>query len=161
MDRVNAAAVVLARAAGVVGMIGGQALDLGNEGKQVSLDNLREMDQLKTGALIRAAAALGCIAGGASDKQKEAADAYTTAIGLAFQIVDDILDVTGDAAALGKAIGSDAANSKCTYVTLLGLNGAAAAVDELQTRAVDSLQVFGGEADALRELAAYLSARRS
>ena len=151
----------LARAAGVAGMIGGQIMDLANEGKTVEIGALRQTDRLKTGALIRAAAALGCIAAGGSAEQLAAADQYAQHIGLAFQIVDDILDQVGDTAALGKTVGSDAANNKCTYVTLLGLEGAAAESARLQAAAVQALEVFGDPAERLRQLAGLLADRNA
>ena len=160
-ERAVEATSLLARAAGAAGMIGGQVMDLANQGGTADLETLRETDRLKTGALIRAAAEMGCIAAGASEGQRAAAVAYAAAVGLAFQIVDDMLDLTGDPAALGKATGSDAANGKCTYVSLLGLEGAAYAAKRLQEEAVRSLEIFGGEADGLREMAAYLTVRRS
>ena len=158
---VRDAGIVLAKAAGVAGMIGGQVMDLANEGKTVDAETLRQTDRRKTGALIRAGAAMGCIAAGASAEQKAAADRYAADIGLAFQIVDDILDTVGDTSVLGKAVGSDAANGKCTYVTLLGLAGAAAEAERLRESAVEALQVFGPEADRLRELAGLLADRRN
>lgn len=153
------AGLVLARAAGVAGMIGGQAMDLANEGKTVDMDILRRTNLLKTGALIRAAAAMGCIAAGGSAGQRAAADRYAQDIGLAFQIVDDILDRVGDTAALGKTVGSDAANEKCTYVTLWGLEGAMAESERLKESAVQALEVFGEAADRLRQLAGLLADR--
>lgn len=158
-ETIRQAGLVLARAAGPAGMIGGQVMDLANEGRAVDAARLRETDMLKTGALIRAAAAMGCIAAGAPEELRKAADRYAADIGLAFQIVDDILDMVGDPAALGKAVGSDAANDKSTYVTLLGLEGAKAEAERLRASAVDALSAFGSEADALRELAGLLAGR--
>lgn len=158
-ETIRQAGLVLARAAGPAGMIGGQVMDLANEGRAVDAARLRETDMLKTGALIRAAAAMGCIAAGAPEELRKAADRYAADIGLAFQIVDDILDTVGDPAALGKAVGSDAANDKSTYVTLLGLEGAKAEAERLRASAVDALAAFGPEADALRELAGLLAGR--
>ena len=158
-ETIRQADLALARAAGPAGMIGGQVMDLANEGRAVDAARLRETDMLKTGALIRAAAAMGCIAAGAPGELRKAADRYAADIGLAFQIVDDILDTVGDPAALGKAVGSDAANDKSTYVTLLGLEGAKAEAERLRASAVDALAAFGPEADALRELAGLLAGR--
>ncbi len=158
-ETIRQAGLALARAAGPAGMIGGQVMDLANEGRAVDAARLRETDMLKTGALIRAAAAMGCIAAGAPEELRKAADRYAADIGLAFQIVDDILDMVGDPAALGKAVGSDAANDKSTYVTLLGLEGAKAEAERLRASAVDALSAFGSEADALRELAGLLAGR--
>ena len=118
------AVLALAQAAGVYGMVGGQVLDLAAEEAPVDLQGLRRLCALKTGALLRASARLGCIAGGAAPALAAAADGYAAAYGLAFQITDDILDVTGDAARLGKPVGSDRENHKSTHVTLLGLEGA-------------------------------------
>lgn len=158
-ETIRQAGLVLARAAGPAGMIGGQVMDLANEGRTVDAARLRETDMLKTGALIRAAAAMGCIAAGAPAELRKAADRYAADIGLAFQILDDILDTVGDPAALGKAVGSDAANDKSTYVTLLGLEGAKAEAERLRASAVEALAAFGPEADALRELAGLLAGR--
>ena len=158
-ETIRQAGLALARAAGPAGMIGGQVMDLANEGRAVDAARLRETDMLKTGALIRAAAAMGCIAAGAPEELRKAADRYAADIGLAFQIVDDILDTVGDPATLGKAVGSDAANDKSTYVTLLGLEGAKAEAERLRASAVDALSAFGPEADALRELAGLLAGR--
>lgn len=117
----------LAKAAGVCGMLGGQVIDLGCEGKPVDLETLNTLYALKTGALLRASARLGCLAGNAGEELLETADRYARACGLAFQITDDILDVAGDAEKLGKPTGSDEENHKTTYVTLLGLSGRAGA----------------------------------
>lgn len=118
------AVATLAKAAGVMGMIGGQVIDLESEGKHIDMETLNELYTLKTGALLRESARLGCIAGNADEAMLKAADDYAQACGLAFQITDDILDVTGDMEKLGKPIGSDDGNHKTTYVTLLGLEGA-------------------------------------
>lgn len=114
----------LARAAGVFGMIGGQTLDLAAAGHNAHEKELLEIDNLKTGALLRASAELGCIAGKEEERLIGPAREYADAFGIAFQITDDILDVTGDAEKLGKPTGSDALNQKSTYVTILGLEGA-------------------------------------
>lgn len=121
----------LAKAAGVRGMLGGQVIDLGCEGKPVDLETLNTLYALKTGALLRASARLGCLAGNAGEELLETADRYARACGLAFQITDDILDVAGDAEKLGKPTGSDEENHKTTYVTLLGLSGARERAREL------------------------------
>ncbi len=154
------AVLTLSKAAGCSGMIAGQVMDLENENKTVSLDTVRATDALKTGELIRAAAMLGCIAGNADEKQRKAACEYCDCIGLAFQIVDDILDVTGDTETLGKPVGSDSENQKSTYVSLLGLDGSKALVASLTEKALNALDVFGDEADFLRQLATELSARK-
>lgn len=153
------AAGVLAKAAGAFGMAGGQAIDLMSEGKHVPMETLQKMDECKTGALIRAAAKMGCILGGAESKLIRAADKYGAAIGFAFQIVDDILDVQGEEKALGKPIGSDRENDKSTYVSLLGMENAHRAVQELTDTAVSSLDAFDGDTTYLRELAVKLAKR--
>ena len=141
-DAVAKAVSLLAHAAGCAGMIAGQVQDLENENKTVSVDDLRSVDVLKTGELIRCACQLGCIAAGADDKKLEAARIYAENLGIAFQIVDDILDVTSDEATLGKPIGSDAENCKNTYVSLLGLEKAQKIAAELTDKAIDALKDF-------------------
>lgn len=155
------AAGMLARAAGAVGMVGGQVIDLASEGKKIPLSTLRIMDERKTGALILAAAEMGCIIGGASNEQIRAARDYAKAIGLAFQIVDDILDVTGDSTLLGKNVGVDNLNDKSTYVSLMGLEGAKKAVRELTDEALHALTQFDGETDYLADFAHRLAVRKN
>ena len=134
----------LAKAAGVRGMLGGQVIDLGCEGKPVDLETLNTLDALKTGALLRASARLGCLAGNAGEELLETADRYARACGLAFQITDDILDVAGDAEKLGKPTGSDEENHKTTYVTLLGLSGARERARELIGEAGECVAAIPG-----------------
>ena len=160
-DAVAKAVSLLARAAGCAGMIAGQVQDLENENKTVSVDDLRSVDVLKTGELIRAAAVMGCIAAGASGEQTAAAEGYCAAVGLAFQIVDDILDVTSSESVLGKPIGSDSENGKSTYVSLLGLERSGELAAELTDKAKSSLDIFGDEGEFLAELADKLSSRKS
>lgn len=160
-ERAAEAAGVLARASGAYGMAGGQAIDLEFEGQEISFDVLRKMDECKTGELIRAACEMGCVLGGAVEAQKEAANLYAKSIGLAFQIVDDILDVTGDTATLGKPAGSDAENDKNTYVSELGIEKAKQTVEELTRTAVSALSVFEGDTEYLRSLALRLAERKS
>ena len=123
----------LANAAGAEGMIGGQVIDIANETRT-------DVDQNKTGALIRVACTMGCMVAGANDKMLTAATEYAQRLGLAFQIVDDILDVTGTPELLGKPIGSDAAHHKTTFVTLLGLEGAKAEASRLTEEALRLLE---------------------
>ena len=149
----------LARAAGAHGMVGGQQIDLSSEGRGISLGVLRKMDECKTGALIRAAARIGCILGGGREELLNAADEYAGALGLAFQIVDDVLDVTGTQETLGKPIRSDAERDKATYVAQLGLAEAGQEAERLTKKAVDALAPFGEEAESLRELAIQLCSR--
>ena len=149
----------VARASGCAGMIAGQVQDLENENKTVAADDLRSVDILKTGELIRCACQLGCIAAGADDMKLEAARVYAENLGIAFQIVDDILDVTSDEATLGKPVGSDAENCKNTYVSLLGLEEAKKIAAELTRKAIDALGVFGGESEFLVSLSKKLLSR--
>lgn len=158
--RAAQAAGILAAAAGARGMVGGQVIDLMSEGRMISLDTLKTMDECKTGALIVAAAEMGCVLGGADEEQMKAAENYAKAIGLAFQIVDDILDVTSDTQTLGKPVGSDVGNDKCTYVSLMGLENAKKAAVELTQTAVSSLDCFGQSAGYLIQLAQELASRK-
>lgn len=151
----------LSSMSGANGMIGGQVIDLVNENKKASLDVLEVLDSLKTGALIRCAAYLGAICADADRKLIEAADIYAKNIGHAFQIIDDVLDVTGNAEELGKPIGSDIECGKSTYVSILGLDKSIAYADELTAAAVSALDVFGEEASFLRNLAFDLTKRRN
>lgn len=141
-DRAVRTAFLLAKAAGCTGMVGGQVIDLASEGKKVPVETLQKMDACKTGALIRAACEMGCVLGGATKEQLEAARAFAEDIGLAFQVVDDILDVTSTTEELGKKVGSDSANLKSTYVTELGLTEAEALAQRLTDRAIGALDAF-------------------
>lgn len=132
---------VLSHAVGTSGMIGGQVIDLQSEGKTISLDTLNKLQEQKTGALIEAACVMGVILGGDFGKIPEAAD-YANALGRAFQIVDDILDVTGSFEELGKPIGSDDEQHKNTYVSLMGLEESKAAADKLTDEALGHLEIF-------------------
>ncbi|NLJ31443.1 MAG: polyprenyl synthetase family protein [Clostridiales bacterium] len=158
-QRAADAAGILAFAAGAHGMVGGQVIDLMSEGKKISFETLKKMDEGKTGALIVAAAKMGAVLGGAGREQLAAAENYAASIGLAFQIIDDILDVTGDTQTLGKPAGSDAENGKSTYVTFMGLEKAKKTAAALTDAAVSSLRCFGEEARYLTELANNLSVR--
>jgi len=150
---------VLAAAAGSNGMVGGQFIDIQATNSDMTLEQLQAMHSLKTGALIRASLALGGIAAGASEQQLSALDAYGSHIGLAFQVVDDILDVEGDTATLGKTRGKDSEANKPTYVKLLGLAGAKEEAEHLLHAALTALHDFGESADHLRELARYIVER--
>lgn len=150
----------LAEAAGWSGMVGGQVLDLQNEGKKVSLAEVERTDELKTGELIRAACVMGCIAADRLDKIPYAEE-YARCIGTAFQIVDDILDVTSDAETLGKPIGSDLENKKCTYVSLMGIEKAKENVSELTEKAKKVLAHFANDTTALSEFADSMARRKS
>ena len=153
---------VLAAAVGANGMVGGQCLDCCAIGSEASLHALEALHRLKTGALIRASILLGAqSADGVTDQQLADFQLYADCIGLAFQIQDDILDVTADTASLGKPQGSDQHNDKTTYVSLLGLEQAESKASELTGQAISALTHFGSEADLLRELAAFITSRAS
>ena len=149
---------MLAIASGSTGMAGGQAIDLGAVGKPLTQTQLESMHQLKTGALIQASVLLGAING--STAQIKAVSEYARNIGLAFQVVDDILDVEADTSTLGKTAGKDAISQKPTYVTLLGLVEAKAYATQLYENAILSLVTFGEEARRLRELASFITQRQ-
>lgn len=153
------AAGVLARCAGEYGMVGGQCIDLETEDKTVSLEVLRAKDTGKTANLIMAACMMGCIAAGADEALVEAAKDYALHIGLAFQIRDDILDVTGSAEELGKNIGVDAQNARCTYVSILGLDKAQEMVETYTQTALKALDAFEGDTAFLRDFAVQLASR--
>lgn len=150
---------VLSKYAGATGMIGGQVIDLMSENTNAPIEVLREMDYKKTACLIKAACELGCISAGANDKQIKAASEFGECIGIAFQIQDDILDVTSSDEELGKPVGSDAENSKSTYVSLLGIEKCRELVDELTEKAVNALQGFDGDTKELEEFAYKLAKR--
>ena len=134
---------LLARAAGHDGMAGGQAIDLASVGRALSEDELRRMHRLKTGALLRGSVMMGAACGEASPQALEALGRYGDALGLAFQVVDDILDVTADSTTLGKTAGKDAANDKPTYVSLMGLEPSRAYAARLLQDADSALQASG------------------
>lgn len=150
----------LAQAAGSHGMVGGQAIDLAAVGQALSLPELEQMHIRKTGALIRAAVTLGRLAGAApSDDENIRLDHFAKCIGLAFQVVDDVLDAESSSATLGKTAGKDAAHAKPTYVSLLGLKQARELAAELQADAIGSLAAFGERALHLRQLAQFIVSR--
>jgi len=149
----------LAGATGAQGMCGGQAMDMAATGATLSLADLEILHSMKTGALIRAAVRMGAMSGGASDDVIAQLDTYADALGLAFQIRDDILDVEGDAGQLGKTAGKDAEQGKSTYPGLLGLDAARARLAALDEAMQLALAPLGTNADALRLLAQYAIAR--
>ena len=153
------AARLLAKAAGAEGMVGGQVIDLQHENQRAPIEVLLEMDRKKTGALIQAAAQMGCAVAGADQKQREAAVEYAACVGLAFQIRDDILDVISDPETLGKPVGSDDKNEKSTYVSLLGMEKAQQLVNELTQQAESALSAFSEDTAFLREFAQSLANR--
>lgn len=149
----------LALGSGMDGMVLGQAIDLAAVDHQLDLAQLETMHRHKTGALIRASVAMGAICAGADQAQLAALDDYAAAIGLAFQVQDDILDVTSDTTTLGKQQGADIARNKPTYVSLLGLAEAKAKAAELHRQALGALSGFGESAVPLRQLASYIVER--
>ena len=153
------AANTLARYAGVTGMVGGQVIDLKNENTNAPLEVLREMDEKKTACLIQAACELGCIAANATEERRRAAAKYGECIGVAFQIQDDILDCTSSDEELGKPVGSDAENSKSTYVSLLGIEKCRELVDSLTRKATDALSAFDADTTSLHDFALALARR--
>ncbi len=164
IERVGASSAVkamslLADAAGIDGMVGGQTIDLESEGRKIDLYTLQLLQQKKTGALITAACEMGAVLGGANEEQLKAARLYGEELGLAFQIVDDILDVTSTPEVLGKPVGADDDNQKVTYVSLLGLDQARLFADEHTTLALEALDVFGESAQELRQLTERLLSR--
>ncbi len=154
-----AATHVLARAAGSLGMAGGQAIDLASVGQVLSQESLQQMHMLKTGALLSASVELGGLAAGANAAQSQALLAYGRAIGLAFQVVDDVLDVTTDSATLGKTAGKDAAANKPTYVALMGLERAQALAVELHREALAAITPLGESGRYLAGLANFIVLR--
>lgn len=159
-ERVLAASGALADAAGIDGMVGGQVIDLESEAKTIPLDTLEALQMGKTAALIRAACEMGSIVAGAPPAQQEAARQFGTALGLCFQIVDDILDVTATEEQLGKPIGSDMENQKNTYVSLLGLDKARQLAQQRTVQAQQALSLFGKQAEDLQQLTIALQNRR-
>ncbi|PQA78955.1 polyprenyl synthetase family protein [Rhodoferax sp. TS-BS-61-7] len=153
---------LLARAAGSSGMAGGQAIDLASVGLPLTENQLREMHQLKTGALLQGSVVMGAHCAAPSAQALKGLEAYGAAIGLAFQVVDDILDVTADSATLGKTAGKDADNDKPTYVSLMGLDASRAYAAQLLQQALDALQASGlADTRALQALAGMVVHRAS
>jgi farnesyl diphosphate synthase len=153
---------LLAEAAGSKGMCGGQAIDLDSVGLSLTIEQLERMHQLKTGAMLRVSVLLGALAGrDLAPHEQEALGAYSRAIGLAFQVVDDILDATADSATLGKTAGKDAADNKPTYVSILGLEPSKALAEQLRQQAHDALAPFGEQALRLREIADLIVQRKA
>lgn len=148
----------LAKAVGVNGMIGGQVIDTEYEGKNIPEEMLLRMYSMKTSALLKAACLMGCICAEADEEKMTAAIKYAENLGLAFQIIDDILDITGNEQQLGKPIGSDAANGKITYASLNGLEKSNSYAAKLTENALDSLSAFENT-EFLKELTLYLLKR--
>ena len=154
------AVCVLSKCAGYSGMIGGQTLDLQNECKAVDLNTIQTTDYLKTSKLIEAACVLGCISASADEKFIEKAAEYAKYMGIAFQIVDDILDVTSSEDELGKPVGSDDENNKSTYVSLLGLENSEKLAAEFTQKALLCLEYFGEKSNDLKEFTKELLVRK-
>lgn len=150
----------VAAASGKAGMVGGQVADVAGEGKLLSLQEIEEIHKAKTGAILTASARLGGILAGGTEEQIKALTRYAQALGLAFQIKDDILDVVGDSETLGKPAGSDLRQNKATYVSLLGLEGAENQLHSQIQEALSALQLFGEASIFLRELAYYIEQRQ-
>jgi farnesyl diphosphate synthase len=151
----------LSKASGSLGMAGGQAIDLESVGQKIDLNALKQMHAMKTGALLSCAVRMGAIAAELDAAALLKLTQYSTALGLAFQVVDDVLDATADSQTLGKTAGKDAADDKPTYVTLMGLEYAQNQAKELQAQALGSLSGFGSSADALRALAKLVVERKN
>jgi farnesyl diphosphate synthase len=153
----------LARASGIGGMVGGQMLDLAGEGRFGDREpvDVARLQQMKTGALLRYGCIAGAILGQSSQAENQALDDYGRALGEAFQIADDLLDVEGDAVALGKPAGADAALGKTTFVTQLGVDGAKQRVRDLLAKADSALSIFGPKGDVLRAAARFVAERKN
>jgi geranylgeranyl diphosphate synthase type II len=151
----------LATGSGNVGMVGGQVADIEAEGKDIDLATLESVHRWKTGKLIRASVRIGGIAGGATSEQLDRLTAYAEDIGLAFQITDDVLNVTGTREELGKDANTDASRGKKTYPTFFGVDGARKLAEERIASAIGHLNNLDRKADPLRELARYITTRRN
>ena len=151
----------LARGSGGGGMVGGQMRDIEGEAGGLSGDEISTMQAMKTGALIRASVRMGAILGGADGRALAVLTAYAEAAGRAFQLADDILDVTASAVTMGKATGKDASMGKQTLVTTLGLEGARRHLNETVATALSALRTFGPKADGLRATARYFASREN
>jgi geranylgeranyl diphosphate synthase, type II len=153
------AVALLAEASGVAGMVGGQFYDMQAEGVKNSLEHLQQIHACKTGALITVSLHLGALFGNASKPQLDALIQYGRHLGMLFQITDDILDVTGDAARIGKSTGKDAQSAKATYPAIVGLDKARFMAQEAADAALAALAFFGNEADVFRGLTHYVLLR--
>ncbi len=145
----------LARASGAVGMVGGQVIDIEATGKKIDASHLERLHRAKTGELLLVSVRMGARMGNATAEQMERLSTYGRALGLAFQIVDDVLDITADLATLGKDPGSDREAGKTTFVDLLGVDGAKARAKQVMDEGLSALDPLGDKADALKALARY------
>ena len=159
-ERLLAVIGSVARAAGFWGMVGGQVLDVQSEGKAVEAELLYSMHARKTGAMIEVSTTAGALLSGAEAKKIDSLQEYGRLVGLAFQVADDILNVTGDARRMGKNTGSDASRGKMTFPALLGLTGSRQKLIDLVRQAIDVLGGFDAKADPLRSLAQYIMERQ-
>lgn len=155
------AIAIMAKSSGTEGMIGGQIVDIESEGKDIDIEQLKYIHLLKTGAIIRSSCVIGAVIAGAREEEINAVDEFAANLGVAFQIQDDILDVVGTEAELGKPIGSDEKSDKNTYVKLFGLEKSEAIVAEYSNKAMDALNIFGRKAEFLKRLTKYLSDRQN
>ncbi len=153
------ATALLARASGSMGMAGGQAIDCESVGRILTQEQLQQMHGMKTGAMLQASVLLGGVVAGAGSQTRTCLESYAQAIGLAFQVVDDILDVTSDTATLGKTAGKDAAENKPTYVSIMGLDGSRQLLNTLRGEAQTALLPMGACAANLAHLADYIVGR--
>ena len=159
-EKLNRCIAVIARAAGPAGMVGGQAFDLASDGEMaIGREGMELLHHSKTGVIFKAAIDMAAIVAEASPQQRQALDAYASYMGLTFQITDDILDVVGDEALLGKPVGSDARNDKATYVTIFSLDEARRMACEAADKAVQALEPLGPKAWFLKELVEHLLVR--
>ena len=160
-ERVVRSVKELSFLSGYRGMAGGQVIDLESEGKSVGSEVIYELNLLKTAGLLRAAAKIGVLLAGGSERQINAADDFAVSLGICFQIVDDILDATSDTATLGKPTGSDQKNDKSTYLSLYGMEKCKEMVKQLTAKALGTLNEFDGDTSFLKELTLYLAERKS
>lgn len=160
-DKIIRAIDVIAKASDTSGMIGGQVIDISYEGMEIDENTMFYMHDNKTGALIKASVLSGAIIGGASDNDLKHLEDYSKYLGLAFQIKDDILDITGNEKLMGKRVGSDLKKKKCTFATHYGIDKSNALVEEYTEKSVASLDSFGNKADFLKRLVLFLSNRTS
>lgn len=151
----------LALASGSIGMAGGQAIDLQSVGQVLAQSDLEMMHRMKTGALLKSAVRMGSILASASDSERKALDQYADALGLCFQVVDDILDATSDSQTLGKTAGKDAQDDKPTFVSLMGLDAAKKYADDLSRQAHAAIEPFGNKSQALLGIAQWVTSRQN
>jgi geranylgeranyl diphosphate synthase type II len=149
-----------AKNAGFQGMVGGQVLDIESEHRELSLEKMQQVHKGKTGALIKASVLAGVFCSVYSEEEKAALEKYAEKIGVLFQIVDDLLDVTGDTKKMGKTVGRDQELDKSTYPKILGIKGAKKAAEDYAEEAKSSLNIFGDQAENLKELVDYILTRQ-